>query len=313
MSLLSDFHRHISVLGGDFEPSVFTFLEPRPGETVIDATLGLAGHAERFLKQTGPDGRLIGLDADEKNLALAKERLAPFGDRVAFIHANFAAIASLDLHCNILFVDLGVSSPHFDDPSRGFTFRHDAPLDLRYDQTRGKTAAEWLGNAREEEIARVLREYGELSGAGRLALCLRKRAAMGKLATTTDVRVCAEEIFAYKAPQALPQIFQAFRIHVNGELDALQSLLAAIPQLLTPGGRAGIISYHSLEDRLVKQAFKLLCTDEKNELTGAVAVPSPFVSLTKKAVVPSEAEIAANPRARSARFRAIRRRELPTA
>ena len=182
---------------------------------------------------------------------------------------------------------------------------------MRYDRSRGKTAAEFLSECREEEIVRVLREYGEIHQSMRLAHALKVRFQEGEpmdpsRRTTDDVRKTVEEVYGYRAPRVLPQVFQALRIRVNDELGALERLLAALPSLLRVGARAGIISYHSLEDRMVKQAFRAWTTPRKNPQTGAIAVEAPFVLLTKKPTMPSQDEQLRNPRSRSARMRAVR-------
>jgi 16S rRNA (cytosine1402-N4)-methyltransferase len=271
---------------------------------MCDGTLGLGGHAEAMLIASQPDGRLIALDADQKNLDEATRRLADYGDRVQLHHANFRDVWGL-LRCpvNVLFADLGVSSPHFDDPSRGFTFRSDAPLDLRFDQTAGQSASEWIAAASAQEITDVLRAYGELREAYQLGLAIEKC----KPQTTTALRACVETVCRWRANAVLPQVFQALRIVVNDELAALQSFLDVIPLVLAPGGRCGIISYHSLEDRLVKTKFRSLASVEKNSATGQDIGVAGFMIVTKKAVIPAQEETTRNPRARSAKFRVIER------
>jgi len=281
--------------------SVLDILAPHKGETVLDVTLGLGGHAREFLRHVGSTGQLIGLDADAENLALAHKTLGEHPNATA-MHANFSSLPSLSLpKADVLFADLGLSSPHIDDPARGFTFREEVPLDLRYDRTQGRTAAAWLEKSTTEEIAGVLREFGELPSVMRLARCLKERLPT----TTTAVVLAAESVYRWQAKEMLPRIFQALRIAVNDEMGALDVLLTSGPALLKPGGRMGVISYHSLEDRRVKQAFRLLVTPAKDERTGAVRIPARFSLLTRKAVVPSEDEIRTNPRSRSAKFRAI--------
>ncbi len=291
-------------------PDVLDILSPRPHESVLDATLGLGGHAQAFLARTSPDGILTGMEADQENLAIAEERLKMFDGRVRLTHANFREIASLDLpRQDIIFADLGLSSPHLDDPTRGFSFRADAPLDMRFDRTSGATAAEWLQSANEADMRQVFRMYGELREAHRLAHHLYRvaRQSPEALATTSGLKNVCESVFTYRTPSVLPQVFQAIRMHINDEIGALTSLLSAAPTLLKPGGRLGIITFHSLEDRLVKQTFRALTTPTKDEITGAVSVAARFELLTKKPLVPDAQEIERNFRARSAKFRAIRR------
>lgn len=303
---------HISVLLGKGTSSpLFDILRPSPGDVVIDATLGLGGHSEAFLTAIGPTGRLIGMDADEKNLAYARKRLLPWGMQCTFMHANFRDLTALSLPSpDVLFADLGLSSPHIDDPERGFSFRFSGPLDLRFDQSRGDTAAEFLRKESEEEIARVLYEYGDIRESRRIAKAIRNAMDMdGATIDTTDaLRSQIERVMGYRTKVMLPRIFQALRIAVNHELDALTNLLKDGPALLAHGGRMGIISYHSLEDRLVKQTFRALTTPIKNPDTGTIDRDAAFVLLTKKPVDPSSEEVAANPRARSAHLRAIQKR-----
>ncbi|OIO54874.1 16S rRNA (cytosine(1402)-N(4))-methyltransferase [Candidatus Peregrinibacteria bacterium CG1_02_54_53] len=283
---------------------VLTILDPRAGETVLDVTLGLGGHAEAFLKLVGVNGVLIGLDADVQNLRLAESKLHALSGRADCRHANFSAIADLDLPpIDILFADLGLSSPHVDDPARGFTFREEVPLDLRYDRTNGVSAAAWLAQVPEEEVARCLHEFGELPSSKRFARVLKER----KPTTTTAVVLAAESVYRWRAKAVLPQIFQALRIAVNDELGALETLLHEGPSLLRPGGRMGVISYHSLEDRRVKQTFRVLSQAPKHPETGQNVHPPFFTLLTRKAIVPSEDEVTLNPRSRSAKLRAIMR------
>lgn len=288
---------------------VLKVLDPKPGESVLDVTMGLGGHARAFLERTAPDGRLIALDADPENLALAREQLATFGNRVQFLHANFRDLPSLHLpQADIVFADLGLSSPHLDDPRRGFSFRTEAPLDLRFDRTTGMPASLWMQKVAERELVIAFRDYGELPGAVRLARALRASA----IRTTADIMRTAEEVYDWRAKSFLPQIFQALRIAVNDELAALDAFLASAPELLRTGGRLGVISYHSLEDRRVKLAFRSLTTAHKDPTTGQDLEAAPFLLLTRKAAVPSPEEVTVNPRARSAKFRATRRASLST-
>lgn len=293
--------RHVPVL----QTTVLQLLAPESGESVLDCTLGLGGHAFAFLEATAPSGVLIGLDADAQNIDAARERLLPFADRVRLIHANFRDIASLQCGpVDVLFADLGVSSPHFDDPDRGFSFRFDGPLDLRYDRSSGRSAAELIEQSSEDDLVMIVHDFGEVH---QYVRPFAKRLAGKRIETTAALRAIVEEVFRYRAPSVLPRIFQALRIAVNDELGALNALLTAIPMALTPGGRAGILSYHSLEDRLVKQAWRSLVTPPKDPLTGRSVLPASFELLTKKPLVPTADELLENPRSRSVKFRAIRR------
>ncbi|MFA6523014.1 MAG: 16S rRNA (cytosine(1402)-N(4))-methyltransferase RsmH [Candidatus Peribacteraceae bacterium] len=293
---------HIPVL----RERVIEILRPNEGEHVLDVTLGLGGHAEAFLRAVGEGGRLTGIDADTGNIACSQEHLLEWKEQCTFIHANFRSLATLGLGTfDIIFADLGVSSPHLDDPTRGFTFRSDAPLDLRFDQSSGRSAADILSDATEDDLKRMLREYGELHNAGKIASTIYAAIRHEGIKTTWQLKSVIEKAAGFRAPSILPQVFQALRIRVNDELAALEAFLHIAPSHLNPGGRLGIISYHSLEDRLVKQTFRSLTTPLKDSITGAIAQDAPYQLLTPKGVKPSENEIARNPRARSAIFRAI--------
>lgn len=294
--------RHVPVL----ETTVLRILTPRPGESVLDCTLGLGGHSAAFLHAVAPTGTLTALDADGTNLADARERLSSFGDRVRLVHANFRDAGSLDVGTfDVVFADLGLSSPHLDEPDRGFSFRADGPLDLRYDRSSGMTAADLIERSSEDDLAAVIHDYGEVHQHVRP---LARLIAGTRVETTFAFKEKVEEVFRFRAPSVLPRLFQALRIAVNDELGALESLMAAIPTLLRPGGRAGILSYHSLEDRIVKRTFKAWCEPEKDPLTGRAVSDPAFDLLTKKAIVPEDDELAANPRSRSVKFRAIAKR-----
>jgi 16S rRNA (cytosine1402-N4)-methyltransferase len=284
---------------------LLALLSLQPGETVLDVTVGLGGHARHFLEAIGPSGSLIGIDADAPNLALAQISLQPWRSQVKLLHGNFRDLRKFELpFSDVLFADLGLSSVHVDDPQRGFTFRAEAPLDLRYDRSCGETAAHYLARSSEGEIREILRIYGELwREAHRLAKAMHAEAK--NMRKTVDLRRCIEGVFGYRAPRILPQIFQALRIAVNDELGALRVLLQEGPQYLKSGGRFAVISYHSLEDRLVKEAFRKLCMPPQDPLTGRITHPAPFEFLTRKPVRPAGEEIESNSRARSARLRVI--------
>lgn len=293
---------HIPVL----LPTVLAVLEPQNGDSVLDVTLGLGGHAEAFLHAIGDSGHLTALDADMVNLALAGERLEAFRNQTTFIHANFGELPELGIGpFNIVFGDLGVSSPHFDDPERGFSFRFDGPLDLRYDRTKGATAADLIHASDEDDVIRWLKEYGEL---WKEATRIGREIAGKRLDTTTELRSVIERLFGFRAKRILPQVFQALRIVVNDEMGVLRVFLDEGLRLLKPGGRMGILSYHSLEDRMVKQVFRSVCEPVKDELTGQITVEAPFELITKGAIQASEEEQEQNPRSRSVRFRAVRKR-----
>lgn len=269
---------------------VIKILAPKKGETVVDATIGLGGHSKAFFERIGRKGKLIGIDADATNLAKAAKALR--GANVQLIQGNFREC--LPDSCDILFADLGVSSPHFDDPARGFSFREVGPLDSRYDQKSGQSASEFIRQTSEKNLAAVFHEFGELPKSALLACAIKRTCPK----TTVELVDIVSEVFGWRGKHMLPQVFQALRIAVNDELGALRILLDRGPMLLKSGGRMGIISYHSLEDRLVKRRFMALTSAvEQGQAT--------YVLLTKKAVKPTMEEIEMNPRARSAVFRAI--------
>lgn len=267
----------------------------------MDATIGCGGHAKAFLEAIGPRGTLIGIDADRENLTAAERNLAPWKRQLRLMHGNFRDIRNLiakaacpNEHFDVIFADLGLSSPHIDDPSRGFTFRADAPLDLRFNRDEGLPASSFVARCPSRELATIFRTYGELPHSFTLAEEIHSSHPM----KTSELCACVEKVFGWRAPRYLPQVFQALRIVVNDELPALRDFLRDGPEFLAAGGRMGIVCYHSLEDRMVKQAFR------RRSLAR-------FRLLTAKAVRPDPEECAQNPRARSSRFRAIRRTVPP--
>ncbi|MGN6694513.1 MAG: 16S rRNA (cytosine(1402)-N(4))-methyltransferase RsmH [Aquihabitans sp.] len=292
-----------------------------PAGTYVDATLGGAGHAATVL-QSRPDLRVLGLDRDRNALAAAQTRLAPFGDRAEAHHARFdqlatvvaAAGAASQTIVGVLF-DLGVSSPQFDDADRGFSYRHDAPLDMRMDQSSGESAADLVNTADERELADILRRNADERFAGRIAKAIvaaRPIATTGQLA---DVVVAAIPAPARrKGGFPAKRTFQALRIHVNQELDVLPPALDAAIDVLAPGGRLLVISYHSGEDRIVKERLRRAddggCTCPPGLPCGCGAVPEARL-LKRGGWTPSTAEIEANPRAASARLRAVEKLPVP--
>lgn len=294
-------------LGG--HPSIFDVLEPKPGDSILDCTVGLGGHAEEFMKRIGVSGSLMAFDADKENVD-ASEKLLGKNSNVTLIHSNFRELSLLNLPTfDVIFADLGISSPHLDDPGRGFSFRFEGPLDLRLDRSKGETAADLLERASEKQLFEIFADLGEVPRSSALTKHLLDLRTKGThIKTTTKLKSAVEEVFAWKAASVLPQVFQALRMAVNDELGALRNLLDSIPKLLNVGGRAGIISFHSLEDRMTKQAFREWSSAKKNERTGQDVSPAPFILLTKKPVTPSPEEISKNPRSRSAKFRAVQKR-----
>lgn len=289
----------------------------RPGAVHVDATLGLAGHAEAVLAAY-PDLTLVGLDRDQQALALAGERLARFADRTRLVHSVYdelpAVLERLGLSGvdSVLF-DLGVSSLQLDEAARGFAYAQDAPLDMRMDQSTGLTAAEVLNTYGVGELARVLRVYGEERFAFKIANAIvreREKAPMQSSARLAElVRDAVPAATRRTGGHPAKRTFQALRIEVNGELDALERALPAALDALAPGGRIAVLAYHSLEDRLVKHA--LVRRSRSTVPVGLPIVPAgsepPFRLLTRGAETPTAAELADNPRSASARLRAAER------
>ena len=298
---------------------VLQYLQPRADELYLDGTVGAGGHSRLILEASAPSGRVIGLDRDPQALAKATEVLAGFGDRVRLRHANFSAATQVlaelgEPGLDGLLLDLGVSSYQLDAPQRGFSFRSEAPLDMRMDQTTGVTAAEVLNSCDAAELTRIFREYGEERYAGRIARRIERERQLAPLETTRQlaelVRGAVPGGFVPGRIHPATRVFQALRIHVNQELDHVAKGLEQGLELLRIGGRMVIISFHSLEDRLVKQFFAA-------QARSCICPPRlPLCNcghqarvevLTRKAVRAGEAEVNANPRARSAVLRAIRR------
>ena len=281
--------------------SVLDFLQPRPGSgfRALDCTLGAGGHAFGVLERSAPDGRLVGLDADPRALELAAARLAPFGGRVTLLNRNFGDLAELDLEpVDAIVFDLGLSSMQLESSGRGFSFRADEPLDMRFDpQAELATAAELLNTLPEADLERILREYGEEPRARRLARTIAQRRHDRPLQTTTDLVAAVTAALGPARGRIHPatRTFQALRIAVNDELQALQAGLDAAVHLLQPHGHLAVISFHSLEDRIVKWRFRGYADD------GLVRI------LTRKPVTPMDEEARANPRARSAKLRVVER------
>lgn len=286
--------KHLAVLSAE----TLRLLNPMPGETWVDCTVGAGGHTRLIGEKLGNTGRLIGLDQDPNMLDLARSRVS--GLPIALIHANFDQLADVLANLGIIAVDgvladLGFCSDQLEQASRGFSFRDDGPLDMRLDPTSGETAADLVNRLSEASLADVFWEYGEERYSRRIARKIVEQRKTKLLATTAEladlVRSCVPR---FGGMDPATRVFQALRIAVNDELGALDRLLAALPRIVKPGGRAGIIGFHSLEDRRVKQAFR------------TVNVWEP---LTKKPVTADDEEVARNPRARSAKLRVAARKE----
>ena len=283
-------------------------LRIRPEGVYVDGTLGRAGHSREIAKRL-TTGRLICIDRDSAAIEAARERLAPWMDRVRLVHSNFSELGSvLEEDADGMLFDLGVSSPQLDDPERGFSYMHDAPLDMRMDRSAPLTAREVVNSWSLEELRRILYDFGEERYAPAIARAIAKRREQRPIETTLEL---VEVIKSAMPPAALREkqhpakrSFQAVRIAVNGELDALPPMLRAAADKLRPGGRLAVITFHSLEDRIVKRTLRELaqgCTCPPS-FPVCVCGKKPLVRLDKP-VTPSAAEVAENPRARSARLR----------
>ncbi len=288
-----------------------------PGAIHVDVTLGMAGHASAILA-ANPQAHLVGIDRDDQALAIAEQVLAPFADRVDLVQARFDALDDVldDLGVGqvaSLLADLGLSSLQIDQTARGFAYAVDAPLDMRMDPTAPRTAADLLNHAPQRDLVRILKRYGEEPHAERIARGI--VAARAQAPFTTSARLV--ETISAALPAAVrhggghpaKRTFQALRIEVNGELDALAGLLPSALDRLRVGGRAAVLAYHSLEDRMVKKAFAAAASDSAPPRLPVVPeqLLARFSALTRGAEKPEPAEIATNPRAASARLRAVQR------
>ena len=306
-------YAHATVL----EREVLELLRPAPGEVFLDGTLGGGGHSEALLERRA---QVIGVDRDPRAVAAARARLARFGEAFRAVRADFrdaeGVLHSLGIESvDGALVDLGVSSPQLDEASRGFSFSRAGPLDMRM-SGEGESLADLLARVDERELARILKVYGEEPFARPVARAI-KRALAEAGEKGLDTRALAEAVAAAIPRRAWPRsihpatrTFQALRIAVNDELGALAAWLESLPRLLSRGGRAAVISFHSLEDRMVKRAFQALtrsCTCPPKLPVCRCGAQATFAPLTKRAVGPSEAEVGANPRSRSAKLRAVAR------
>jgi 16S rRNA (cytosine1402-N4)-methyltransferase len=309
--------QHVPVMPGE----VLAMLATRPGSDTIDATAGGGGHAERILAASEPDGRLLGLDADGAAIARVRERLhGRFGARLQLRQANFRELGDVAPSAGFKAVDgclfdLGLSSDQLADEGRGFSFRTTGRLDMRFDESRGIAAADLLATLDAGELTALFRRYGEEPFAGRIARAIVETRRAAPVETAAELAALVERVAPSRAPgrrrvHPATRVFQALRVAVNEELDALQEGLAAAVDLLRPGGRLVVLSYHSLEDRIVKRFFQA----ERRGCTCPPVAPvcvcgrQPRLRLvTPKGLVPEEAEVLANPRARSARLRAAER------
>ncbi|HYF21014.1 MAG TPA: 16S rRNA (cytosine(1402)-N(4))-methyltransferase RsmH [Ramlibacter sp.] len=282
-------------------------LVTRPDGTYVDATFGRGGHSRLVLSRLAPSGRLVAFDKDPEAVAEARSIPDP---RFSIRHEGFRSIGELPAAgvAGVL-MDLGVSSPQIDNPARGFSFRSDGPLDMRMDPTRGESVAEWLATAEQAQIAEVIRDYGEERFAVPIAKALvARRQERGPVATTAELAQLVAGAVKTREPGQDPatRTFQALRIFINAELEELQAALGASLDILQPGGRLVVISFHSLEDRIVKQ-FITRHSREVVDRRAPFAPPPPMKLRALDRVKPSAAEVAANPRARSAIMRVAER------
>jgi 16S rRNA (cytosine1402-N4)-methyltransferase len=284
---------------------VLEALRPGAGGRYIDGTVGGGGHTAALLEASAPGGRVLGLDRDEAALARAAERLKAFEARVTLVKSDFRAMKSVaEAHgfapCDGVLLDLGLSSDQLASPERGFSFQADGPLDMRFDPSTGETAAELLNRASETELADIFYSYGEERRSRRLARVVVERRRTRPFERTGDLVAAVEAALGGRRGRLHPatRAFQALRIAVNDELGALKEGLAAAADLLAEGGRLAVISFHSLEDRIVKQFIQLHASGQASR---------PLRALTRKPLVASAAEREANPRSRSAKLRVTER------
>jgi 16S rRNA (cytosine1402-N4)-methyltransferase len=291
-------------------------LAPKAGGLYVDGTLGAGGHAAEILKRSAPDGMLIGMDQDADAVERCSKSLATYGDRVIIRQANYRDLPEVLSELghrvvNGVLLDLGMSWFHLKTPERGFSFMLDGPLDMRMDMSRARTAADLVNTLPHEELVRIIREYGEDRRAGAIARAIEKARVRGPITSTVQLAEIVSSVFPPYPPRRIHPAtltFQALRIAVNDELGSLREGLAGILPILRPGGRFAVITFHSLEDRIVKQAFV-------KEAKGCVCPPrmpvcacgrKPVIRiLTPRPVVPGEEEVRNNPASRSAKLRAV--------
>ncbi|MDL2237341.1 16S rRNA (cytosine(1402)-N(4))-methyltransferase RsmH [Christensenellaceae bacterium OttesenSCG-928-K19] len=299
---------------------VMELLQLRHGDTIVDGTLGGAGHAKGILERIAPDGFLIGIDKDATAIERGKERLKEYERNIVLIRNDFKQVTSIldELHINKVngaLLDLGVSSFQLDQAERGFSYHQDAPLDMRMNQSSALTAYEVVNRYSEEDLCKLIREYGEEKWAARIAKFVVEDRQIRELETTQDlVRTIKKAIpRAVRSDGGHParKTFQAIRIEVNGELSGLETALEQYVGKLEKNGRLAVITFHSLEDRIVKQTFKRLqdpCECPKDFPVCVCGKQSQVKIVTRKPVMPAEEEIQENPRARSAKLRVVEKR-----
>ena len=290
--------RHVPVLLAE----VIALLRPRTGGRYLDATVGLGGHAEAILQATGPTGVLWGIDRDGEALALARERLDQFGDQVRLLNGRYELLSQLigsAAPFDGILLDLGASSLQLGEAERGFSFGREGPLDMRMDRSAGETAADLIGRLSERELADLIFQWGEERRSRQIARVIVRARERAPISTTTSLAALVAKAIPRRLwPRHIhpaTRTFQALRIAVNEELAGLGPALTQAAHLLAPGGRAAVISFHSLEDRIVKQSWRELAAHAGMQI------------VTKRPITPEEAEVAVNPRARSAKLRVLER------
>lgn len=310
MAALDPENLHASVLLSE----TIRLLEPKPKEVFVDATLGMGGHTKALL-ETEATLRVIGIDQDDEALRAAKERLSGFSDRVQFVKGNFADIRKYAERADAILADLGVSSLQFDSETRGFSFRFDSPLDMRMDaESDALNAAELLQQLDEVEIANIIYRFGEERFSRRIARrIVERRKAGNPVSTTRELAELVERSVPRRPKEKIhpaTKTFQALRIAVNRELEILEGFLKDSVDILNPNGRLVIISFHSLEDRIVKQSFLKMsgrCQCPPRLPACQCGAEKLVEIMTRKPLIASEEEISMNPRARSAKLRAVRK------
>ncbi len=295
------------------------YLAPQPGRIYLDGTLGGGGHARMTLEASSPDGRLIGLDRDPQALAAAAGNLAEFGERVILRRGSYSEMAAHLVALEVpkvdgILLDIGVSSFQLDSAGRGFSFREEGPLDMRMDPDGPQTAADVLAGSDAETLRRIFRDYGEERWAGRIAREIARTRAEQPLTTTLQLAdLVSRSVPRGRGPQRIhpaTRVFQALRIYVNQELDCLKRGIAQALEVLKPGGRLVVISFHSLEDRIVKRSFRdaaIDCSCPPRMAVCSCSRQALVKVLTRRGVRASEKEMTDNPRARSAVLRAVER------
>lgn len=293
-------------------------LVTNPAGIYIDGTLGRGGHAVEILKRLSPDGRLIGLDRDPEAIEQTGEILEPFGKQVVRIHGNFADMKQLCEQIGVaevdgILLDLGVSSPQFDIAERGFSFSKDGPLDMRMDRTQGRSAADLVNEDDEQTLANLIYRYGEERDSRRIARAIVQRRQLNPIERTTDLAEIIEKAKGGRRGAAIhpaTKTFQALRMAVNSELESIEQGVEAAIAMLREGGRLTVITFHSLEDRLVKECFKRHTVKRESLQQGGekLIYDEPAVRpLTKKPLTAAKQELKDNPRSRSAKLRAVQR------